>query len=83
MQTTKLLTGWYRLSGEFHFSNIKREGREWSVDVRVRSSGEYREFGGLWNRKADAFEDAARLIANRDRLYTPPADETRLFSDAA
>lgn len=89
MQTTKLLSGWYRLSGDYHFSNIKREGREWLVDVRVRSSGDLAEMGGLWTRKSEAFEEAARLIERRDRGYIPTDDEAwllgleRPFAEAA
>lgn len=75
MQTTKLLNGWYRVSGEYHFSNIKR-GRaygdtQWSADLRIRETGELVQLAGLWSTKRDAVEEAERLIDRADALYIP------------
>lgn len=79
MQTKKLLNGWYRVSGEHYFSNVKR-GRhygsdQWSNDLRRRDTGDLVELGSLHCTKRDAVEEAERIIARADERYIPSPSE--------
>lgn len=74
MQTRKLLYGWYRVSGEHYFSNVKLSAKRgtlgcWSADLRLRHSGDLIQFAGLWDTKREAVEEAKRLIERHDPLF--------------
>lgn len=69
MRQVKILSGWYRVSGQHYYSNVKRDGRFWYADLRYSHSGELRQHAGLWSRKRDAIEEAERLIAYHDPLF--------------
>jgi hypothetical protein len=71
MQTKKFLKGWYRVSGEHHFSNVKLErSGEWSIDLRLSESGDL-DNGCLCSTKREAVEEAHRIIARKDALHIP------------
>jgi hypothetical protein len=74
MRTAKLLSGWYRISGQHYFSNVRLTAKRgtlgcWSADLRVRSSGDLRQYAGLWDTKREAIEEAARLIERHDAVF--------------
>ena len=79
MRQTKFLSGWYRVSGQHHFSNVKRStayGRvQWSVDLRRGHDGELVQLAGLWDSKREGVEEAERIIARADALYVPSPAE--------
>ena len=75
MKTTKFLAGWYRLTGEHHFSNIKLENDGlWSADLRYQHSGELVRYAGLWSTKREAVDEATYLISRHDALFVPVRD---------
>lgn len=68
---TKLLSGWYRISGDEFFGNVKHERRgehrgKWTADLRIRQSGDLVQYAGAWNTKADAVEEVTHLINQRE-----------------
>jgi hypothetical protein len=71
-KVSKFLKGWYRVSGEHHFSNVRLErSGEWFVDLRYSHNGDLRQLAGLWNTKREAVEEAERVIARADALFIP------------
>lgn len=76
MKTKKLLNGWYRVSGEYYFSNVRLTAKRgtlgcWSADIRKRDSGDLVQYAGLWDSKRDAVEEATRIIQRKDALHVP------------
>lgn len=70
---TKLLSGWYRVSGDEHFGNVKRErtgehAGKWTADFRYRDSGDLIQYAGVWNTKREAVEEVEFLISRRERV---------------
>jgi len=69
MQLRKLMAGWYRLSNEFCFSNIRLGRKEsgelttkWYADVRDSRTGNLKRYAGIWNTRRDAIEEAEDLL---------------------
>ena len=66
---TKFLAGWYRISGDEHFGNVRRDRAhpgKWVADLR-NAAGDLIQFAGIWNTKREAADEVTHLIRRRER----------------
>jgi hypothetical protein len=65
-QINKMYAGCYRTearswNGE-QFAQIKKQGREWLIEVREVETGDLVNYAGLWNTLTDAKEEAVSVL---------------------
>jgi len=64
----KLLAGYYRLSGNDYYANIKksRDDGMWHAEIR-NNDGKVVQFAGIWKTKKDAHEEAEMVLSHWQR----------------
>lgn len=64
MKIVKYASGFYRVSGENYFANVKLDSKDkkWHAEIRRRDDGVLVRFAGIWNTKKDAVEEAKFIL---------------------